>query len=239
MSACAGSAVEAAGSRLSERAWSEVSAQLGRIAAALHALPLPWQGRDTVAVWRGRTSHAHLAAKHQAAASLGCTPQPDGAIENATEPLWEPFLEYLSARRRRAPLELAGSHSLPQRLLQELGEYLPTDPSALIGFSQQGSLQRQDTTADSKEDPAAPASGNSCSRDCRGAREQPPAWLHGDLNGQNVLVLEPEGQAAAQGGQAAADAAASALKVQLIDFGDAGHGDPLHDLVLLLVDALR
>lgn len=52
---------------------------------------------------------------------------------------------------------------------------------------------------------------------------QPPCWLHGDLTTANILCHEDGNE----------------LQACLIDFADAGHGDPLWDLIVLFVRGFR
>ena len=59
---------------------------------------------------------------------------------------------------------------------------------------------------------------------CGDTGTQPPSWLHGDLTGANVLYHHSAGDA---------------LHVSLIDFADAGHGDPLYELVVLFIRGFR
>lgn len=159
--------------------------------------------------------------------------------ESAARRLWRPFADFLRERRRDAPGELAWEHSLPRRLLDQLEAYLPPNPAAFLPnacaicstdlctcTSHVNGCTEQSTAA-THSSTAAGASPESV---------YAPSWLHGDLIAQNILVAEPLHTGASC--EAWEDGLAPDA-VQLIDFGDAGHGDPLYDLVLLLIEALR
>ncbi|GAB4817095.1 hypothetical protein N2152v2_004141 [Parachlorella kessleri] len=140
---------------------------------------------------------------------------------------WQPFLAFLEHRRQRALRPHAWEGLLPPHLAEQVEGYLPKDVSQLLGFS--------------------PATAGSC---C-----PLPAWVHGDLTAENILLQglpAPSREVAAvqtcQGGErtsppAACEAAAAAssggCKAVLIDFADGGQGDPLWDLPPLLLRSFR
>ena len=175
--------------------------------------------------------------------------------------IWHPFADFLRERCASAPLELAGEASLPLRLHQQLDDYLPADPAILLpepslraGAS---TMQPEGETGGSEEkteqplngrpaDPSSSSSQSISSQQDRAAASTGclpmPALLHGDLIGQNIFVSErlTRPDLAKPESQHSQDAsAAEEVDMCLIDFGDAGHGDPLYDLVLLLMSGLR
>ncbi|BDA43423.1 probable bifunctional arginine demethylase and lysyl-hydroxylase JM at N-terminal half [Coccomyxa sp. Obi] len=158
----------------------------------------------------------------------------------AARQLWRPFAEFLRERHRAALWELVWEHSMPQRLLDQLDDYLLPDPSAFLPGSSTAcagstaTCKANNTGCSDVEHTTGAAGDAEGSRGDEGSMPL-PRWVHGDLIAQNILVseqLRDQVQAAGMDGLAH-DA------VRLIDFGDAGHGDPLYDLVLLLVKTFR
>ena len=139
---------------------------------------------------------------------------------------------------------------LPVWVRQQLPAYLPEDPAQLLGFQLQPPEGERREGAGGEEAVAAGGGGAAASGPGPGV---PPLLLHGDVTSSNV-VLQPPPQAAADcatanGGAAGADvstaapAAATAATAwspvpRLVDFSDAGHGDPLAELVPVLASCL-
>jgi hypothetical protein len=171
--------------------------------------------------------------------------------------LWQPFTDFLRERRQKAPLELAREACLPLRLLQQLQEYLPDDPAELLdvrtlheqqlspaGTGNQaseadGAFQSAGSLSSAQDSIYAGASCLRHAQDLASASAPPPlpALLHGDLIGQNILIMDHLAQHGSS--DCAAVMGATSLGVNLIDFGDAGHGDPQYDLVLLFLSGFR
>ena len=49
--------------------------------------------------------------------------------------LWRPFADFVRERRRAAPQEMGWEHSMPQRLLNQLDDYLTPDPADFLPAS--------------------------------------------------------------------------------------------------------
>ncbi|KAL4420190.1 hypothetical protein ABPG77_011406 [Micractinium sp. CCAP 211/92] len=195
-------------------------------------------------------------APHQGAAEAAGGRYESGAAAPACScrrcRAWQPFLCFLRRQRRHAATAHRRDESLPQQLLEQVECYLPPDPAVLLGFGS-GCACRcscraiQQRSSGSPRDLAAPGQaragiverasvvGTACGGDCTGSK---PTWVHGDLTAENILLsnclLESGGQAPqeAHRGQGATGAV-------LIDFADSGHGDPLFDLVPLLLRTFR
>lgn len=164
------------------------------------------------------------------------TPDTEGARR-----LWRPFADFLRERRRSAPGELAWEHSLPRRLLDQLEEYLPPDPAAFLPAACADALpdlRPCDNDANCTSRRSVEVQNSDSAPGGSIGSLPAPSWLHGDLIAQNILVSEAFTAGADWEQHASKDGLAQDA-VQLIDFGDTGHGDPLYDLVLLLVEALR
>lgn len=233
------------------------NASLGSAQALLAHLGLQQQVNSANGTACVRLSSSQMSER--LASGNGAAGQASGrpVLGGAAAELWRPFAEFLRERRARAPAELAWEHSLPQRLQDQVEAYLMPDPATYLPSS------RPSPAGNAAQPPSATDSG------CYSAGEQPapagaddgeqmaggtpddenrrvflPSWLHGDLIAKNILVSE-ELLAAASSSNAGApglpadEAWLAGNAVQLIDFGDAGHGDPLYDIVLLLVDTLR
>lgn len=116
----------------------------------------------------------------------------------------------------------------------QVDAFLPRDPAMLLGFSEDQLLGLPCCTGTSDN------GAHSCSS-CSSSHTLP--WLlHGDLRSHNVhftLPPEPSGLpspqlAAAADGRGSTAVPLGGCDVCVLDFADAGHGDPMYDLVVLI-----
>ncbi|KAG2440826.1 hypothetical protein HXX76_003681 [Chlamydomonas incerta] len=128
---------------------------------------------------------------------------------------------------------------LPMWVRQQLPGYLPEDPAQLLGFQ----LQPEE---DGEQEAVATSAGAGAGPGV------PPLLLHGDVTSSNVVLQPPPqlslaspqqqaaGHDAIANGAAAASSSATAWAPvpRLVDFSDAGHGDPLLELVPVLASCL-
>eukprot|EP00803_Ostreobium_quekettii_P001934 evm.model.scf_228.4 EVM.evm.TU.scf_228.4 scf_228:16588-19684(+) len=127
---------------------------------------------------------------------------------------WYPFVAFLRWRRAAAAEEDWAARDMPPGLAAQVRDYLPDDPAELLGLG----ARRP------------------------GPRDRPPRWLHGDLTHDNVLVdsaiVRPGCPVKTSGLGAQVSTAGLEGPVQIIDFADAGHGDPLYDFVAVHISSL-
>jgi hypothetical protein len=153
-----------------------------------------------------------------------------GSLAPAPAPApWRPFLEFLRCRRRpeEGPEQLRAEESLPPWLLEQLERYLPEDPAALLGLSLGVGV--------------AARSGGVGRGEAQQQRQPPaPCLLHGDLTGGNVLLQmgTAQQQQQQQQHQEHQEQRPGGASIRLLDLADAGHGDPLWDLVALAAACL-
>ena len=129
---------------------------------------------------------------------------------------------------------LTESGLLPEQLCKELPSYLPEDASALV-MSDGSSIGSDDGAA-----AALPLA--------------PPCLLHGDPTGFNLLLatekphqfqqVPGDGDSRPSVREGGSLQSSSALPSRwrpsaLVDLGDAGHGDPLYDVVTLHMEVFR
>jgi len=113
---------------------------------------------------------------------------------------------------------------------------LPQDPALLLGpprsctQQQDGQQQPGSSGPDASQQPPLPE----------------PAWVHGDLTAENLLLQRPpvsqaaEGAATADSGvRSSCDSVDRGCRAVLIDFADGGQGDPLWDLAALYIRSFR
>lgn len=175
---------------------------------------------------------------------------------------WYPFVSFLAQRRkelRENMMELAKESQAAAitPLITHAMEYVPQDVASLVGLGQQASTSAASSGA-SGSAPSAPPAGNDLPQQ---ASQRSPLLLHADINANNLLLWwEPAPATDAPGSSAAATlleqdrqgqvqqqrAAEVAAEVhglvprlQVIDFGDAGYGDPLYDFVAVMGSCLR
>ncbi|KAG1656500.1 hypothetical protein FOA52_012500 [Chlamydomonas sp. UWO 241] len=171
---------------------------------------------------------------------------------------WSPFVRAMRLRAADAPDDL---EDLPPHLLAQLDAYLPADAAQLLGFelpddvgAPAGSSGAQAPSERGASEPLAAAEGAAAGAAAAagaraGATGGPrcgPWLLHGDVTSGNVMQLLPPG-APAQGASAASRGGSPAVaplplplppSLSLLDFADAGHGDPLFDLVVMCASCL-
>ncbi|PNH12473.1 hypothetical protein TSOC_000579 [Tetrabaena socialis] len=167
--------------------------------------------------------------------------QPACDVPLASE--WWPFVQHLRWRQAEL-LQGLQEAELPAWVKEQLPRYLPADPAQLLGFSPSASVQqaRDDESIAERSDgpPIAVRSDGPA---------VPPLLLHGDVSATNIVLQHPTVAAAALAdGHCAVPAAgavhvpsaaaAAALELRLVDFSDAGHGDPLLELVPVMVSCL-
>lgn len=146
-------------------------------------------------------------------------------------PPWWPFLAFLTKRRAEVLEEYRNDVTLPCWAREQIDGYLPQTPVDLVKH---------------------------CCEPFETWMTQPwqsPSWLHGDLMADNVVVDKGGALAATQKQRARTTGCAAGvphgadllmtctsrqgLELHVIDFGDAGYGDPLYDLVALFVSCLE
>eukprot|EP00884_Botryococcus_braunii_P012655 jgi/Botrbrau1/21390/Bobra.0216s0010.1 len=140
---------------------------------------------------------------------------------------WEPFMTCLN-RRREKLLSGLDDVGLPQRFVQEIRGLIAVDVRGLLAAPRRGVIEKSEEESGGSErerggsiadvGQAEPQESSTCQS---GALWK-PSWLHGDLTSENVLVERP-------------CRSQEVVRVNIIDFADGGHGDPLYDLVMLFL----
>lgn len=154
--------------------------------------------------------------------------RPSGPSGETPVSPWVPFMSCLNRRREKLLSRLDDS-GLPHCLVHEVRGLLAVDAGHLVGLASRTDAGEKffgELTPGLEPAKGPKAVDQSQTSDCTFERQRGvgwmPCWLHGDLTSENVLVERP-----APGNEA--------VHVNIIDFADGGHGDPLYDLVMLFL----